>query len=102
MMPVDNFRNPHNGFHNTLTQDFAGLGGFSRYVRTTGDVRYFHEIPYLDDVVAIGHGQAGNITPFGGYQPRIQDNFNLGPSLGTRLFARWYWTTRQQLARMEQ
>ena len=78
---VDNFRNPHNGFHNTLTQDFAGLGGFSRYVRTTGDVRYFHEIPYLDDVVAIGHGQAGNITPFGGYQPRIQDNFNLGPSL---------------------
>jgi len=78
---VDNFRNPHNGFHNTLTQDFAGLGGFSRYVRTTGDVRYFHEIPYLDDVVAIGHGQAGNMTPFGGYQPRIQDNFNLGPSL---------------------
>ena len=78
---VDNFRNPHNGFHNTLSQDFAGLGGFSRYVRTTGDIRYFHEIPYLDDVVAIGHGQAGNLTPFGGYQPRIQDNFNLGPSL---------------------
>ena len=78
---VDNFRNPHNGFHNTLSQDFAGLGGFSRYVRTTGDIRYFHEIPYLDDVVAIAHGQAGNLTPFGGYQPRIQDNFNLGPSL---------------------
>ena len=78
---VDNFRNPHNGFHNTLTQDFAGLGGFSRYVRTTGDIRYFYEIPYVDDVVAIAHGQAGNLTPVGGYKARIQDNFNLGPSL---------------------
>ncbi len=32
-------------------------------------------------MVAIGHAQAGNLTPFGGYQPRIQDNFNLGPTL---------------------
>lgn len=78
---VDNFRNPHNGWNATLGQDFAGLGGFSRYVRSTTDVRYFYEIPYLDDVVAIGHAQAGNLTPFGGYQPRIQDNFNMGPTL---------------------
>ncbi len=78
---VDNFRNPHNGWHAMVNQDFAGLGGWSRYIRSTTDIRYFHEIPYLDDVVAIGHAQAGNLTPFGGYQPRIQDNFNLGPTL---------------------
>ncbi|GLI93792.1 outer membrane protein assembly factor BamA [Methylocystis echinoides] len=78
---IDDFRNPHNGWLATFSQDAAGLGGTSRYLRTTADVRYFHEIPYIDDVVGIVRGQAGNLTPFGGYQPRIQDNFNLGPSL---------------------
>ncbi|MGJ0510622.1 MAG: outer membrane protein assembly factor BamA [Methylocystis sp.] len=78
---IDDFRNPHNGWLATLSQDGAGLGGYSRYLRTTGDVRYFHEIPYIDDVVGIVRAQGGNLTPFGGYHPRIQDNFNLGPSL---------------------
>jgi outer membrane protein insertion porin family len=78
---IDDFRNPHNGWLATLSQDVAGLGGTSRYFRTTGDVRYFHEIPYLDDVVGIARLQGGNLIPFGGYEPRIQDNFNLGPSL---------------------
>jgi outer membrane protein insertion porin family len=78
---IDDFRNPHNGWLATLSQDAAGAGGYSRYFRTTGDVRYFHEIPYIDDVVGILRAQGGNLTPFGGYKPRIQDNFNLGPSL---------------------
>ncbi len=78
---IDNFRNPHNGFHATLSQDAAGLGGTSRYLRTTGDIKYFHEIPVLDDVVGIAHLQGGDLSTFGGYRPRIQDNFNLGPSL---------------------
>lgn len=78
---IDNYRNPHNGWLATMSQDVAGLGGFSRYLRTIGDVRYFHEIPYLDDVVGIARVQGGHLLPFGGYTPRIQDNFNLGPSL---------------------
>ncbi|WP_363349278.1 outer membrane protein assembly factor BamA [Methylocystis echinoides] len=78
---IDNFMNPHNGWMVNFSQDAAGLGGYSRYLRTTGDVRYFHEVPYLDDVVGIARLQGGNLTPFGGYTPRIQDNFNLGPSL---------------------
>lgn len=78
---IDDFRNPHNGFLATFSQDAAGLGGYSRYLRTTGDLRYFHEIPYVDDVVGIARVQGGDLTTFGGYTPRIQDNFNLGPSL---------------------
>jgi outer membrane protein insertion porin family len=78
---VDNYKSPHNGIHATLSQDLAGLGGDTRYVRTTGDFRYFHEIPFVDDVVGIAHGQAGNIFTFGGYQLRVMDNYNLGPSL---------------------
>ena len=59
----------------------AGLGGGTRYLRTTGDIRYFREIPYIDDVVGIARLQGGDLSTFGGYKPRIQDNFNLGPSL---------------------
>jgi outer membrane protein insertion porin family len=78
---IDNFKNPHNGWLASLNQDVAGLGGGTRYLRTTGDIRYFKEIPYLDDVVGIVRLQGGDLSTFGGYRPRIQDNFNLGPSL---------------------
>lgn len=78
---LDNYRNPKNGVSAVLSQDIAGLGGVSRFLRTTGDLRYFHEIPYLDDTVGIVHLQAGNITGLAGYNLRVQDNFNLGQSL---------------------
>jgi len=78
---IDNFKNPHNGWLASLNQDVAGLGGGTRYLRTTGDIRYFREIPYIDDVVGIARLQGGDLSTFGGYKPRIQDNFNLGPSL---------------------
>jgi outer membrane protein insertion porin family len=78
---LDNFRNPKNGIHAVLSQDVAGLGGNSRYVRTTGDIRYFHELPFIDDVVGIARVQGGNMFGLGDYQFRVMDNFNLGPSL---------------------
>jgi len=78
---LDNYRNPKNGVSAALSQDIAGLGGVSRYLRTTGDFRYFHDIPYTDDVVGIARIQGGNISAFGGYHLLVQDNFNLGPSL---------------------
>jgi len=78
---IDNYKMPHNGFLGSLSQDVAGLGGISRYVRTTGDLRYFKEMPFLDDVVGIIHVQGGNVFGYGGYKPMVMDNFNLGPSL---------------------
>jgi outer membrane protein insertion porin family len=78
---IDNFKNPHNGWLASLNQDAAGAGGGARYLRTSGDIRYFREIPYLDDVVGIARMQGGDLSTFGGYKARIQDNFNLGPSL---------------------
>jgi outer membrane protein insertion porin family len=78
---LDNYKNPHNGFHAILSQDIAGAGGDTRFIRTTGDIRYFHEAPYVDDVVGIARLQGGNIFAFGGYRLHVMDNFNLGPSL---------------------
>jgi outer membrane protein insertion porin family len=78
---LDNLRNPRNGLSATMTQDVAGAGGDTRYVRTTGDIRYYYELPWISDVVGIGRIQGGNLTPIFGYRPLVFDNFNLGPSL---------------------
>jgi outer membrane protein insertion porin family len=89
---LDNFRNPRNGATVNFTQDVAGLGGDTRFVRTTGEARYYKELDFLNlgnnqylnflsDIVGIGRIQAGNLTPIAGYQPRVFDNFNLGYNL---------------------
>ena len=76
---LDNARNPTQGLYAEFKQDVAGAGGDARFVRTTGEVRYFY--PVWDDVVGFVKGQAGNVTGFGGEKLRMSDNFNLGPSL---------------------
>ena len=79
---LDNGKSPTSGIFAELRQDIAGAGGNSQFVRTTGDLRYYHEI--VDQVVGIVHVQGGEIFGFGhdgsGNLP-IVDNFNLGPSL---------------------
>jgi outer membrane protein insertion porin family len=76
---LDNNKSPTSGFYAELRQDVAGAGGDTRFVRTTGDLRYYHEI--YDQVVGLVHLQGGDLAAFGGDQLRIVDNFNLGPSL---------------------
>ncbi|MBB4198176.1 outer membrane protein assembly factor BamA [Rhodoblastus sphagnicola] len=77
---LDNYRDPHQGISANLKQDFAGVGGDSKFIRTTGDVRYYHEL-YFDNVVGIARVQGGNITGWGKEPLRVVDNFNLGNSL---------------------
>ncbi len=76
---LDNGKSPTSGIFAELRQDIAGAGGQSQFVRTTGDLRYYHEV--IDQVVGIVHVQGGEIFGYGGNQLRIVDNFNLGPSL---------------------
>jgi outer membrane protein insertion porin family len=76
---LDNNKAPTSGFFAELRQDIAGAGGDSKFVRTTGEIRYYREI--LDQIVGIARIQGGEIFGFGGNQLRIVDNFNLGPSL---------------------
>jgi outer membrane protein insertion porin family len=76
---LDNNKSPTGGFFAELRQDVAGAGGDTRFVRTTGDLRYYHEI--YDQIVGLVHLQGGDLASFGGSQIRIVDNFNLGPSL---------------------
>ena len=76
---IDNPKNPTDGILAELRQDIAGAGGDSRYIRTTGDFRFVH--PIYDQIIGIVHLQGGDLRAFGGYQTRIIDNFNLGPTL---------------------
>jgi outer membrane protein insertion porin family len=76
---LDNPRNPTQGFYAELRQDIAGLGGDSKFARTTADTRYFY--PLYENIIGFARLQGGNITALGGNDLRIVDNFNPGPSL---------------------
>lgn len=73
---VDNKRSPTNGIYAEFSQDVAGLGGDVNYVRTTAEVRAYHEV--YKDVIGIVKLQGGHITGFGGKDVRILDSFFKG------------------------
>lgn len=73
---LDNNREPRSGFYFEANLDVAGLGGDARYVRTTIDGRFYHNI--VDDLVLMLRGQAGNIAGFGGSPLRVVDTFFRG------------------------
>ncbi|HUO54339.1 MAG TPA: outer membrane protein assembly factor BamA [Rhodoblastus sp.] len=77
---LDNPRDPHSGIRAELKQDFAGVGGDSNFLRSTVDIRGYHEL-YFDNVVGIAHLQGGNLFSTNNDPLRVVDNFNLGPSL---------------------
>jgi outer membrane protein insertion porin family len=74
---IDNRLDPHNGLGLKFRQDFAGLGGDTQYMQTTGEARYYREIFPDQDVVAGLKVGAGNITGLG-QDVRILDNFFQG------------------------
>jgi len=76
---LDNNKNPHGGAIISLRQDVAGLGGNVDFIKSTLDARYYQEI--FTDVTAMLRGQAGYVTPWGGKQMPIIDNFFGGPNL---------------------
>ena len=70
---------PTRGQRIILSQDFAGLGGDTRYLRTRADATKFKRLPH--NFVLSGHLEGGYILPFGqspsnGRDPiRISDRF---------------------------
>jgi outer membrane protein insertion porin family len=76
---LDRPRDPHEGVRADFKQDFAGAGGDAKFLRTTADVRGYHEL-FSDEVVGVAHLQAGDVVGLG-QQLRVVDNFNLGQGL---------------------
>ncbi len=76
---LDNPKNPHEGLHAELRQDVATLPGTVDFLRTTGDVRYYHD--FSNDVVGLVRAQGGYITPYGGQTLPLMSSFFGGPQL---------------------
>ena len=72
-------KNPHGGVYAEMRQDVAGVGGDEKFIRTTGDVRYYHEV--VPDVVAMGRVQGGYITGWDGQQVPLMNSFFGGPQM---------------------
>ncbi len=75
---LDNNANPRNGLFAELKPEVAGLGGDSKFLRISGDMRYYKEV--YDDVVALARVQGGHISSISG-NVRLVDHYFLGPSL---------------------
>jgi outer membrane protein insertion porin family len=76
---LDNAKNPSSGFYGQFNTELAGLGGAVNFARTTDDVRYYQ--PIVGDVVGMVRAQGGYVTPWGGQQLPLIDNFFGGPQL---------------------
>lgn len=76
---LDNRLAPTSGWYAEFKQDFAGLGGNSKFIRSTGDTRYYHDLG--GDFVLMGRAQAGHIAAWGDNKLKVLDHFFLGPTL---------------------
>ena len=75
---LDNNKNPTMGLLAELRQDFAGVGGDVKFVRTSGDVYSYHEV--WPDIIGLVHLQGGQIGGWDGGL-RMLDHFQMGPNL---------------------
>ncbi len=76
---LDNAKNPTSGIRAQFNTEVAGLGGAVNFARSTDDVRYYHQI--VGDVVGMVRAQGGYVTPWGGQNLPLLDNFFGGPQL---------------------
>jgi outer membrane protein insertion porin family len=75
----DNKKNPKSGIYTEIKQDVAGIGGDEKFIRTTGDVRYYHEV--APDIVAMGRVQGGFAAGWDGQQVPLMNSFFGGPQM---------------------
>jgi outer membrane protein insertion porin family len=76
---LDNNNDPSSGILADLKPEIAGLGGDSRFLRTTATVRYYY--PLSDDFTGMIKLQGGHMMGLGGQRLRVLDHFYMGPDL---------------------
>jgi outer membrane protein insertion porin family len=62
---IDNKLDPKEGLYLKVAQDFAGIGGDAKYVRTTADARIYNPVLPDSDVIGMLKVTGGNITGLG-------------------------------------
>ncbi len=76
---IDNRADPREGIYVKLNQELAGLGGNARFVKTTGEARYYQTLSEEAELVGFVKVGAGNIVGMD-QNIRVFDNLNIGPT----------------------
>jgi outer membrane protein insertion porin family len=76
---LDNNKSPTSGFLVTWAQDFAGVGGDVKYIKSTIDAKYY--TPVVSDIVGLLRVQGGMLNDWGNNGLRMLDHFQMGPNL---------------------
>ena len=74
---VDNYLDPSEGIFLRFGQDFAGIGGAAKYIRTTADARWYVPLGAKTDIVGQLRVAGGNIFGLGA-PVAVADNFFRG------------------------
>jgi outer membrane protein insertion porin family len=69
-------KNPTKGYYFQVGSDFAGLGGDVKYVRMTGEARFYY--PIKEKITLVGRVIGGHIMGWGGDDVRLIDLFYKG------------------------
>src|SRR5258705_1033265 len=75
---LDNNKNPTDGLLVDFKQDYAGVGGDVRYLKSAVDAKYY--APLVADIVGLIHVQGGILNSVGS-DIRMLDHFQMGPNL---------------------
>jgi outer membrane protein insertion porin family len=76
---LDNNKNPTDGLLIDWKQDFAGVGGDVKYIKSAVDLKYYS--PLVSDIVGLIRLQGGMLNQFGDSELRMLDHFQMGPNL---------------------
>ncbi|MDT6938754.1 outer membrane protein assembly factor BamA [Brucella pseudogrignonensis] len=72
---IDDMKNPHDGIYAKFNQEFAGLGGDAKYIKTTFKGNYYQTLAQEADIVGMLGVGGGYIHEFGNDGVRIFDMF---------------------------
>ncbi|MBB5701814.1 outer membrane protein insertion porin family [Ochrobactrum daejeonense] len=72
---IDDMKSPHDGIYSKFTQEFAGLGGDAKYIKTTAKASYYRTLSQEADIVGLVGVGGGYIHEFGDDGVRIFDLF---------------------------
>lgn len=78
---IDNMKNPHDGWYVRITQEYAGLGGSAKFLKTTGKAMMYKTLSEPMDLVGLLSFGGGYIHGTGKGGVRIFDMFKMSSDM---------------------